>query len=107
MSPNPLFNYDAQAHYQQFSQEFRLNGKYADLRWIGGVYYLKYKTTNFEQTTLPDFIPPLPVPYGDRLANLNLPTRPPSAFGQLEERFTGHLVGIGGWGHTLHHEGYV
>jgi len=63
ISPNPLFNYDTEAHYQQFSQEFRLTGKTGDLRWIGGAYYLNYKTTNFEQTTLPDFIPPVPFPY--------------------------------------------
>ncbi len=36
MSPNPLFNYDTQAHYQQFSQEFRINGKHEGLRWIAG-----------------------------------------------------------------------
>ncbi len=88
ISPNPIFNYDTQAHYQQFSQEFRLNGKYRDLRWIAGAYYLNYKTTNFEQTTLPDFIPPVPFPYGDGLANLNLRTSSPSAFGQLEYNST-------------------
>jgi iron complex outermembrane recepter protein len=107
ISPNPLFNYDTQAHYQQFSQEFRLNGKYADLRWIAGAYYLNYKTTNFEQTTLPDFIPPVPFPYGDGLANLNLRTSSPSAFGQLEYSFTDHWVGIVGARYTIDQKQYL
>jgi iron complex outermembrane receptor protein len=107
MSPNPLFNYDTGAHYQQFSQEFRLNGKVGDLRWIGGVYYLNYKTTNFEATTLPDFIPPVPFPYGNGTANLNLRTSSPSVFGQLEYSFTDHWVGILGARYTVDDKKYL
>jgi iron complex outermembrane recepter protein len=107
ISPNPLFNYDTGAHYQQFSQEFRLNGKTGDLRWIGGLYYLNYKTTNFEQTTLPDYIPPVPFPYGDGLADLNLRTSSPSVFGQLEYSFTDHWVGILGARYTVDDKQYL
>ena len=107
MSPNPLFNYDTQAHYQQFSQEFRLNGKTGSLRWIAGAYYLNYKTTNVEQTTLPDSIPPVPFPYGDGLANLNLKTSSPSVFGQLEYSFTDHWVGIAGARYTVDQKQYL
>jgi iron complex outermembrane recepter protein len=107
ISPNPLFNYDTEAHYQQFSQEFRLNGKSGDLRWIAGAYYLNYKTTNFEQTTLPDFIPPVPFPYGDGLANLNLRTSSPSVFGQLEYGLTEHWVGILGARYTIDQKQYL
>lgn len=107
MSPNPLFNYDTQAHYQQFSQELRFNGKSGGLRWIAGAYYLNYKTTNFEQTTLPDFIPPVPFPYGDGLANLNLRTSSPSVFGQVEYGFTDHWVGIVGARYTIDQKQYL
>lgn len=107
ISPNPLFNYDTEAHYQQFSQEFRLNGKSGGLHWIAGVYYLNYKTTNFEQTTLPDFIPPVPFPYGNGLANLNLRTSSPSVFGQLEYSVTEHWVGIVGARYTIDQKQYL
>lgn len=107
ISPNPIFNYDTEAHYQQFSQEFRLDGKYESLRWIAGAYYLNYKTTNFEQTTLPDYIPPVPFPYGDGLANLNLRTSSPSVFGQLEYSFTDHWVGIVGARYTIDRKQYL
>ncbi len=107
VSPNPIFNYDTEAHYQQFSQEFRLNGKYRSLRWIAGAYYLNYKTTNFEQTTLPDYIPPVPFPYGNGLANLNLRTSSPSVFGQLEYNFTDHWVGIVGARYTIDQKQYL
>lgn len=107
ISPNPLFNYDTQAHYQQFSQEFRLNGKQGGLRWTAGVYYLNYKTTNFEDTSLPDYIPPVPFPYGNGDANLNLRTSSPSAFGQLEYHFTDHWVGIVGARYTIDQKQYL
>jgi iron complex outermembrane recepter protein len=107
ISPNPIFNYDTGAHYQQFSQEWRLNGKTGDLRWIGGLYYLNYKTTNYEETTLPDYIPPVPFPYGDGLAQLNLRTSSPSAFGQLEYNFTDHWVGILGARYTIDQKEYL
>ncbi|HEY5264644.1 MAG TPA: TonB-dependent receptor [Steroidobacteraceae bacterium] len=107
MSPNPLFNYDTQAHYQQFSQEFRLNGKQGGLRWTAGAYYLNYKTTNFEDTSLPDYIPPVPFPYGDGDANLNLRTSSPSAFGQLEYHFTDHWVGTVGARYTIDQKQYL
>jgi iron complex outermembrane receptor protein len=107
MSPNPIFNYDTGAHYQQFSQEFRLNGKQGGLRWIAGAYYLNYKTTNFEQTTLPDYIPPVPFPYGNGLADLNLKTSSPSVFGQLEYGFTDHWVGIVGARYTIDQKQYL
>jgi len=107
ISPNPIFNYDTQAHYQQFSQELRLNGKSGGLRWIAGAYYLNYKTTNFEQTTLPDYIPPVPFPYGNGLANLNLRTSSPSVFGQVEYSFADHWVGIVGARYTVDQKQYL
>src|SRR6185437_13031116 len=50
MSPNFIFNYDTGQHYQQFSEELRLNGAVGGFRWITGLYYLNYFTRNFEYT---------------------------------------------------------
>jgi iron complex outermembrane receptor protein len=100
MSPNPIFNYDTDAHYQQFSQEFRLNGTVGAMRWITGAYYLNYKTTNYEQTALPDYIPPVPFPYGNGLADLTLRTSSPSVFGQLEYDLSDHWTAIAGARYT-------
>jgi iron complex outermembrane receptor protein len=107
ISPNPIFNYDTDQHYQQFSQEFRLNGTVGAMRWITGVYYLNYKTRNYELTVLPDYIPPVPVPYGDGLANLTLHTSSPSVFGQLEYDFTEHWTGIVGARYTSDQKQYL
>jgi len=107
ISPNPIFNYDTGVHYQQFSQEFRLNGTVGALRWITGAYYINYKTKNFEQTVLPDYIPPVPFPYGDGLAQLNLTTSSPAVFGQLEYDLSDHWTAIAGARYTSDSKTYV
>jgi iron complex outermembrane receptor protein len=107
ISPNPIFNYDTDQHYQQFSQEFRLNGMVGAMRWITGVYYLNYKARDYELTVLPDYIPPVPFPYGDGLANLTLKTSSPSVFGQLEYDFTEHWTGIVGARYTSDQKQYL
>jgi iron complex outermembrane receptor protein len=98
MSPNFLFNYDTGQHYQQFSQELRLNGAVGRLRWITGVYYLNYFTRNFETTQLPTLINGLP--YGDGFTTLALNTSSPSLFGQVEYDFTDRITGILGARYT-------
>jgi len=49
----------------------------------------------------------VPFPYGDGLANLNLRTSSPSAFGQLEYSFTDHWVGILGARYTIDQKQYL
>ena len=107
ISPNPIFNYDTGVHYQQFSQEFRFNGTVGALRWITGAYYIKYKTNNFEQTVLPNYIPPVPFPYGDGLAQLGLTTSSPAVFGQLEYDLSEHWTAIAGARYTSDEKSYV
>jgi iron complex outermembrane receptor protein len=111
MSPNPIFNYDTGVHYQQFSEELRLNGTSGALHWIGGLYYLNYRTTNFELTVLPDtiFVPfyQAPLFYGTGLANLTLKTNSPSVFGQLEYDFSEHWTGIIGARYTIDDKEYT
>ena len=98
VSPNFLFNYDTGSHYQQFSQELRLNGGSGPFRWITGVYYLNYHMRNFETTQLPDMIDGFT--FGDGLAQLTLNDSSPSAFGQIEYDFSDHLTGILGARYT-------
>jgi len=105
MSPNFIFNYDTGAHYQQFSQELRLNGAVGGFRWIAGLYYLNYFTRNFEYTHLPDFI--FGIPVGDGRAALALNTSSPSVFGQVEYDFSEHFTGILGARYTADDKTYT
>ena len=106
MSPNFIFNYDTGQHYQQFSQELRLNGAVGhSFRWIAGVYYLNYFMRNFEYTHLPDFIGEFPV--GDGHADLALNTSSPAVFGQVEYDLTDHFTGILGARYTADDKAYT
>ena len=105
MSPSFLFNYDTGQHYQQFSEELRLNGAVGGLRWITGAYYLNYFTRNFETTQLPALING--IPYGNGLATLALNTSSPSLFGQVEYDFTDRLTGILGARYTSDDKTYT
>ena len=107
MSPNPIFNYDTEANFQQWSEELRLSGTRGPMRWIAGLYYLNYHTSNFEGTVLPNFIPPVPFPYGTGAAHLNLTTSSPSIFGQAEYDFTDHWTGIAGARYTSDDKEYI
>lgn len=107
MSPNPLFNYDTGAHYQQFSEELRANGAVGAVRWIAGVYYLNYHTHNFESTVLPDTIPGIPFPYGRGHTDLALSTSSPSVFGQVEYDIGSHWTGIIGARYTSDEKHYT
>jgi iron complex outermembrane receptor protein len=107
ISPQPTFVYTTDVHYQQFSEELRLNGSVGSMRWITGAYYLNYKTSNLEGTALPDYIGNVPFPYGDGLALLGLRTSSPSIFGQLEYDFTDHWTGIVGARYTEDEKQYI
>jgi len=93
VSPNPIFNYDVLYHYQQYSEELRLNGAVSGLRWVGGVYYLHYRSTDLGTT---DLIQPI----GFGQANFTLRTSSPSAFAQAEYDVTDHWTVIGGARYT-------
>jgi iron complex outermembrane recepter protein len=105
MSPNFLFNYDTGQHYQQFSEELRLNGAVGGFRWITGLYYLNYNTKNFETTQLPDTIDGFT--YGDGFANLQLNDSSPSVFGQVEYDFNSQFTGIVGARYTSDDKTYT
>ncbi len=96
--------------FNQAENRLRLNGTVGALRWITGAYYIKYKTNNFEQTVLPNYInyPGLgPLPYGDGLAQLRLTTSSPAVFGQLEYDLSEHWTAIAGARYTSDEKSYT
>jgi iron complex outermembrane receptor protein len=93
VSPNPIFNYDVLYHFQQFSQELRLNGNVGGFRWVGGLYYLNYRSTDTGTTSLIE-----PIGFGQ--AHFTLRNSSPSAFAQLEYDLTDQWTVIGGARYT-------
>lgn len=94
ISPNPIFNYDTLQHYQQFSEELRLNGQAGALKWITGLYFLDYHTRNDEAVDIN------PAFGGFSDANFRLTTQSYSGFGQVEYDFDSHFTGIAGLRYT-------
>jgi iron complex outermembrane receptor protein len=93
VSPNFVFNYDTFQHYQQFSQEFRLNGSTPSMRWIAGLYYINYRA---EDRGITDLIQP----YGLGDAQFTLRTSSPALFGQLEYDLNSRWTAIAGARYT-------
>ena len=112
MSPLPVFNYDVFYHYQQFSEELRVNGEAAGgaLRWVGGAYYLNYRTTMDAITNFnPAYnnfcfggAPGLGCSPGEGVgdAHFTLRTSSPAAFVQLEFDLAPRWTLIGGARYT-------
>jgi iron complex outermembrane recepter protein len=94
VTPVPYFVYDTLQHFQQFSQELRLNGSSAALKWIAGLYFLDYHTRNNAAVTI------IPVLGGPSDAAYALTTQSEAAFGQLEYDFAESLTGIAGVRYT-------
>ena len=88
VTPVPYFVYDTLQHFQQLSQELRLNGSSESLKWITGLYFLDYHTRNNAAVTI------IPVLGGPSDAAYTLTTQSEAAFGQLEYDFSHNLTGI-------------
>jgi iron complex outermembrane recepter protein len=93
ISPFPLFNYDVFYHYHQFSQEFRLNGSSGGFRWVGGAYYLNYRSFDIGTTALPP-------PFGNGAAAFTTKNSSPSVFAQVEYDFLPKWTVIAGARYT-------
>lgn len=93
VSPNPIFNYDVLYHFQQFSEELRLNGALDSFRWVAGLYYLNYQSRDTGTT---DLIQPI----GLGRANFVLHTHSPSVFAQGEYDLTKQFTFIAGARYT-------
>jgi iron complex outermembrane recepter protein len=93
VSPNPIFNYDVNYHYQQISQELRVNGTLDYFRWVAGLYYLNYKSRDTGTTNLIQ-----PIGFGQ--ANFVLADSSPSVFAQGEYDVTKKFTVIAGVRYT-------
>ncbi len=87
-SPDPIFVFDTLQHYHQLSQELRLNGGSAALKWIAGLYFLDYHTRDYEGAKA------VPAIGGPSNNTFTLTTQSQAAFGQLEYDFSHDLTGI-------------
>ena len=77
-SPNFVFDFDVFYHFQQFSQELRLNGGSGPFRWLAGVYYINYRSSQNSPTTSPANL------FGDADAQFALRDSSPAGFAQIE-----------------------
>ncbi len=94
VSPQPIFNYDTLQHYHQLAQELRLNGTVGALKWITGLYFLDYHTSNDEKVSI------ISAFGGPSDAAFTLTTQSQSIFGQLEYDFAPSFTGIAGARYT-------
>src|SRR6266478_9448168 len=81
-SPNFVFNFDVFYHFQQFSQELRLNGARGALRWLAGVYYINYRSRQNSPTTSPANL------FGSADAHFSLRDCSPAVFAHSEPALT-------------------
>ena len=93
-SPNFVFDFDVFYHFQQFSQELRLNGDNGALRWLAGVYYINYRSTQDSPATSP------PNLFGDADARFTLRDKSPAAFAQFEYDLTDRWTVLAGARYT-------
>ena len=93
MSPQPIFNYDVWYHFHQFSEELRLNGSMDRFRWVGGLYYLNYRSEDTGTTSVI-----LPIGLGS--AHFIGKTSSPSVFAQVEYDFAPRWTVIAGARYT-------
>ena len=93
ISPLPFFNYDVWYHYHQFSEELRLNGSSDRFRWVGGVYYLNYRSDDIGTTSIVQ-------PIGNGSAHFITKNSSPSVFAQVEYDFAPRWTVIAGARYT-------
>ena len=93
-SPDFVFDFDVFYHFQQLSQELRLNGDVGPLRWLTGVYYIDYRSTQSSPTTSPADL------FGDADAHFTLRDSSPAAFGQIEYDLTDRWTALIGARYT-------
>ncbi len=93
VSSSPIFNYDVFYHYRQFSEEIRLNGASGGFRWVGGLYYLNYKSDDIGTTNIIQ-------PIGFGVAEFTTKNSSPSVFAQVEYDFAPRWTVIAGARYT-------
>ena len=102
---SPELIFQSNSTIEQFSQEFRFSGETADLKWVGGLYYLSIDT-DYSQGLAGS---PTTFFLGGEENNtlVALETESYSAFGQIDYSLTDDLVLVGGLRYTRENKDFV
>ncbi len=102
---SPELIFQSNSTIEQFSQEFRFSGESADLKWVGGLYYLSIDT-DYSQGLAGS-----PTTFflgGEENKTLvSLETESYSVFGQIDYSLTDDLVLVGGLRYTREDKDFV
>lgn len=102
---SPELIFQSNSTIEQFSQEFRFSGESADLKWVGGLYYLSIDT-DYSQGLAGS---PTTFFLGGEENNtlVSLETESYSVFGQIDYSLTDDLVLVGGLRYTREGKDFV
>jgi iron complex outermembrane receptor protein len=102
---SPELIFQSNSTIEQFSQEFRFSGESADLKWVGGGYYLSIDT-DYSQGLAGS---PTTFFLGGEENNtvVSLETESYSVFGQIDYSLTDDLVLVGGLRYTREDKDFV
>ncbi|WP_287498123.1 TonB-dependent receptor [Alteromonas sp. AO-Serp] len=102
---SPELIFQSNSTIEQFSQEFRFSGESADLKWVGGLYYLSIDT-DYSQGLAGS---PTTFFLGGEENNtlVSLETESYSVFGQIDYSLTDDLVLVGGLRYTREDKDFV
>ncbi|PXW69642.1 iron complex outermembrane receptor protein [Alteromonas sp. I10] len=102
---SPELIFQSNSTIEQFSQEFRFSGESADLKWVGGLYYLSIDT-DYSQGLAGS---PTTFFLGGEENNtlVSLETESYSVFGQIDYSLSDNLVLVGGLRYTREDKDFV
>ncbi len=102
---SPELIFQSNSTIEQFSQEFRFSGESADLKWVGGLYYLSIDT-DYSQGLAGS---PTTFFLGGEENNtlVSLETESYSVFGQIDYSLSDDLVLVGGLRYTREDKDFV
>ena len=102
---SPELIFQSNSTIEQFSQEFRFSGESADLKWVGGLYYLSIDT-DYSQGLAGS---PTTFFLGGEENNtlVSLETESYSVFGQIDYSLTDDLALFGGLRYTRENKDFV
>lgn len=104
-SPEFFYIYNSFQEYDQFSQEFRLNGETDNMNWVAGLYYLEMDTDNLSQIDLdPRFFEADPDAFAPSFlfvgVDYKIESQSQAIFGQIDYQFSDNWSLIAGLRYT-------
>ncbi|AXT39104.1 TonB-dependent receptor [Alteromonas sp. BL110] len=102
---SPELIFQSNSTIEQFSQEFRFSGETADLKWVGGLYYLSIDTDYSQGLAGPSTAFYLGGEENNTMVALE--TESYSVFGQVDYSLTDDLVLVGGLRYTRENKDFI